>query len=339
VEGFTEDDINNINKTAIKFPAETQFSIAKVQNDQTHFYGTHVKNDKSTEAVNNANNIFEIGSVTKIFTAHLLAQLVTEGRVKLDDPIDKHLGYPLNNNACVTLKQLANHTAGLPRIPPGMFWEAMFKNKHNPYKDFTDERLETYLKHTLKQKSVGKSRYSNLGTGLLGFTLSKILGASYETTLKDRIFTPLNMSQSTITRDIIKDQIIEGRNKKGSVTSHWDLAALEGAGAILSSVTDLAKFIQVNFNKSNEACALQQQPTAKIDKFEKIGLGWFIRKHKITNDRTLHWHNGGTGGYSSIMVTDIERKTGVVILTNVSGLFLLKTENISALAFSLLKQM
>ncbi len=339
VKEFTEDDINIIQKTALKFPTHTQLSVAKIRDQNTHFYGTLVTSSKTTKSVDNARHLFEIGSITKVFTSHLLAQLVTDNKVNLDDSIDEYLGYALNNNAIITLKELANHTAGLPRIPPGMFWEAAFKNKHNPYKNYSAERLEYYLQHTLKLKKKGKSRYSNLGAGLLGFTLGKITGANYETMLKNNIFSPLNMHKSGIDRDNIKAKIIEGRNKKGKKTSHWDLASLEGAGAILSSVTDLAKFVQAGFDKNNTAHLLQQQPTVRLNKLEQIGLGWVIRKHKITENRPLLWHNGGTGGFYSIVVTDTERKTGVIILSNVSGLSFFKAENITHLAFNILKSM
>ncbi|WP_262695934.1 serine hydrolase domain-containing protein [Kordiimonas aquimaris] len=339
MEDFTEDDKNNIQETALKFPTHTQLSVAKICEQSVHFYGTCVTGSKTTEPTDNAQCLFEIGSITKVFTSHLLAQLVTEDKVNLDDPIDKYLGYSLNKNAVITLRELSNHTAGLPRLPLGMFWEALFKNRHNPYKDFSTERLEHYLKHALKQKKRGKSRYSNLGAGLLGFTLSKITNTNYETMLKNRIFLPLNMHQSSTQRDTLQGQIVKGRNKKGLETSHWDLASLEGAGAILSSVSDLAKFVQAGFNKNNKAHALQHRPTVKLNDFEQMGLGWVIRKHKITENRSLHWHNGGTGGYYSIMVTDIEHKTGVVILSNVSGLFLMKAENIAHLAFNILKDM
>lgn len=339
MKDFTEDDINIIQKTALKFPTHTQLSIAKIRGQNTHFYGTLVTDSETTKQTDNAQCLFEIGSITKVFTSHLLAQLVTDNKVNLDDSIDKYLGYPLNNGAIITLRELANHTAGLPRIPPGMFWEATFKNKHNPYKDYSTERLEYYLRHTLKLKKKGKSRYSNLGAGLLGFTLSKITQANYETLLKTNIFAPLNMHQSGINRNNIDAKIIEGRNKKGGKTSHWDLASLEGAGAIFSSVTDLAKFVRAGFDKNNAAHLLQQQPTVRLNHFEQMGLGWFIRKHKITDNRPLLWHNGGTGGYYSIVVADTEHKTGVIILSNVSGLFFMKTENITRLAFNILKNM
>ena len=113
---------------------------------------------------------------------------------------------------------------------------------------------------------------------------------------------------------------------------NWDFDVLFGGGGILSSTEDLVKFANAQFNPKNKELALTRKPTFDIDESMKIGLGWHILK----TDKGFNWvwHNGGTGGYSSSMVIDAEKKNGVIILSNASNI----NDNIDDLCFKLMKQ-
>lgn len=337
--GFTSYDMATTKKTAQRFKPNTQIAIAKIKGDKISFYGVAVGGNKEITPISNHTAIFEIGSVTKVLTSTLLAQLVVDGTIKLDDTIDRHLGYKLANDAQITFEGLSNHTSGLPRLPPSMFWKAVFGSNENPYKDYDADALKHDITTRIKLRKTVKSRYSNLGVGLLAHTLCQITGQSFEVMLKERIFAPLGMAHSAVAREKCINRIVTGLNTKGQSTKNWDFMSLAGAGAVLSSTEDLAKFMQANFDTQNRAFQLQQKQTVKTGRWDSIALGWMIQNFKTTNDRPWHWHNGGTGGYSSAAVMDLEKKTGVAILSNVSGLSLLKSEEITNLAFNVHKDM
>ena len=185
--------------------------------------------------------MFEIGSITKVFTATLLANYVNNGTLGLDDHINSYLPFNLHNNIQISFMDLANHTSGLPRIPSNMPVSSFFSNK-NPYKDYSENRLEKYL--TAKVKVTGQSgsfAYSNLGLGLLGYTLCKIENKTYNDLLDEKIFSKYGMTNSSAVRSELEDDLVSGLNKNGFKTPNWDFAALESAGAVLSTAEDLSK--------------------------------------------------------------------------------------------------
>jgi|AntRauTorckE6833_2_1112554.scaffolds.fasta_scaffold26318_2 CubicO group peptidase (beta-lactamase class C family) len=106
-------------------------------------------------------------------------------------------------------------------------------------------------------------------------------------------------------------------SKRGKPTSYWDFGALDGAGAILSTAEDLTRFTRANFNQGNELLNLQRQKTFTIDENKDMALAWFILKRE--SGHRWHWHNGGTGGFRSSMVLDIEDRKSVIVLSNISA--------------------
>ena len=176
--------------------------------------------------------------------------------------------------------------------------------------------------------------YSNLGAGLLGHVLSKQSNMTYDALLKQKIFSKYKMSHSTALIDEVENPLIKGRNKKGDVTSNWDMASLAGAGGVLSTVVDLPKFAQAQFNTQDEVLSLSRKRTHTINKNLGIALGWHIITTRSGDQ--WYWHNGGTGGYSSSMTIDVNNKKGVIILSNLSAFHALN-KNIDPLGYELLK--
>lgn len=332
---FTVQDIDNINKVISAFPVEAQFSVALIKNGTAYYYGG-IKTKNKIEALENEHAIFEVGSISKVFTSAILAQMAVENIIDINTGISSTLGFSLKNNIDLTYKELSTHSSGLPGLPLDFILGLLFRDKENPYRDYTEERLIKYLKYDLKLKRKASLRYSNVGIGLLGYVLSKISGCSFDALLNQRIFTPLQMFESTTIRKKIEDKLVVGLNKKGQPTENWDLNILVGAGGMLSSSYDLSKFLMENIDGNNKAVEFQKQCF-----YEKgrhcMGLGWFILKNQIPNINAAYFHNGGTGGYRSSMVADFEKGNGVVVLTNTSGLYLLKGEKIDKLAFKLLE--
>ena len=298
-------------------PEGAQISLAIIEHGAAKFYGVARKGD-AIVSESNFKKVFEIGSITKVFTATLLANLVLENRIRLQENINDHLDYPIRNDVPITFQQLATHSSGLPRVPTIL--SAPTLSLANPYKDFGEAELKHYLVEELELSypQGEKSEYSNLGVGLLGYVLSEVANTSYEELLQKKIFQRYEMKSTTTVRTQVESLLVHGLNEDGQKVSNWDMAVLMGAGGILSTAEDLAKFALAHFNDSNEEFALTRTPFYRVANNYSTGLAWGI----ITNDSGADWlwHNGGTGGYTSSMILNTETKNGIIILSNLSAL-------------------
>jgi len=333
---FQTDFLDSIHNRVKTFPEGTELSIAIIKSGSTEYYGILRQNDTLRYLLNDQ-SVFEIGSISKVFTSTLLAGYVINNEIGLDDDINDYLDIKLNDNIRLTFKELSNHTSGLPRMPSNILLGA-FLNPSNPYKNYDEEKLSDYLVNDLSlsyEKGIA-SNYSNLGAGLLSYALSKKTGSDYQRMLKKQIFAKYEMNQSTTIRKEISDQLVPGLDKNGDHTSNWDLGAMIGAGGILSSTRDLSKFAFAQFDSTNLELKLTQKVTFKNSEKESLGLGWFI----LDYDKEHDWlfHNGRTGGYSSIMILDIESKNAVIILSNVAADHP-HSRNIDDMGFNLLNQL
>lgn len=265
-----------------------------------------------------ANSIFEIGSISKTFTATLLAYFVNEGKIKLNDPITKYLPDSVAKNMVlktVSVQMLSNHTSGLPSIPDN--FETGNYNPLNPYQHYTREMLFSYLKNCkLKTKPGEVYAYSNLAAGLLGVILERISGKSYNDLVKAVICKPLKMeSTSELLSPQEKTHFVKVYNEDGNETPAWDFDALQACGSLRSTLNDLLKYAEANLkpaqNQVGKAIQLTHQIT--FSKNQKLGLGWHIIK---VDDIEYYFHNGGTGGSRSFLAFNPEKKVAVVILSN-----------------------
>lgn len=282
-------------------------------------YGSLEKGDKRPL---NGDTVFEIGSVTKVFTSLLLTDTVQRGEVALTDPVSKYLPagvkMPERGGRQITLQDLATHTSGLPRLPSNL----APKNPANPYADYSVEQLYQFLSDYQLTRDIGSQyEYSNLGGGLLGHVLARRAGMDYETLVRRRICEPLGMKSTgiTLTADM-KTRFAVGHNQALETVAYWDLPTLAGAGALRSTVNDLLIFLAANlgYTKSPLAPAMAamlavRRPTG-ISELE-IGLGWHI---STKDGREIVWHNGGTGGFRSFVGFDLKSRVGVVALSNTS---------------------
>lgn len=313
------------------FPNNTQIAIAFIHKGEVSYYGIKKSNDTICNH-NNKKSVFEIGSISKVFTATLLANFTTEGKLKLDDPINNYLKIPFNNNTQITFKELANHTSGLPRLPSNL--DLTKVDLSNPYKEYGKIALTTYLTKHLVLSKKGIFQYSNLGAGLLGYTLSQLANLSYENLLQQKIFSKYGMENSTAKLQNTKGNLVKGLNNNGEEIPNWEFTSLAGAGAILSTVEDLSKFATAQFDSSNKELQLTHVKTTTVNPNMDLGLGWHILKSPSKN--TWYWHNGGTGGYTSSMVIDTTTKNGIIILSNLSA-FHPNKGNIDELCFALMR--
>lgn len=316
------------------FPNNTQVSIAIVTDSGTVYVGVISRND-TTLSVHNRDVHFEIGSITKLLTATLLADFVVREKLKLTDSISAYLPVAMKDSIEITFEQLANNTAGLPNVPTGMLLKSLLTMR-NPYKNFDEKTLDGYLQNDLSLSNPPGNSYSdsNLGYGLLGYTLSKVEEKPFDDLLEHRVFKKYKMSATTTHREDIKNTLVPGLNKDGKHTSNWDMAALGGAGAALSTAEDLAKFAKAHCDTTDKVLALTRTATFKQDDKTEIGLAWNITRSE--NGNLLYSQSGSTGGYSSSMIIDPNNCRAVVVLSNVSG----SSEyisNINELCFELMK--
>ncbi|ACT93034.1 serine hydrolase domain-containing protein [Dyadobacter fermentans] len=263
--------------------------------------------------------LFEIGSVTKAFTALLLSMTVVSGKVNIDDPVSQFLpdsipllGYEQHP---VTLKHLANHTSGLPRLPANIFTGAV--DPRDPYRHYRRDSLYQYLMHFKETQAPGKDfSYSNLGAGILGTVLENVWQKTFEELLIEKICRPLKMDHTTITLSKSDQKnFAVGYNENGLPTPLWDLGALKGSGAIRSSLNDMIRFTQAQLSASGSmaSAARLMQKTTFESETHQMGLGWRINADK--NMAYFH-HAGGTGGFRSFVGFDVQRQLGIVILSN-----------------------
>ena len=264
--------------------------------------------------------VFEIGSVTKVFTSTALADLESSGDLGLDTPVQSLLGdevrVPVRDGAEITLGLLATHSSGLPRLPDNLVpadWT-------NPYADYTVERLYEFLAGHKLARGIGEAvEYSNLGYGVLGHALTLAEGVDYETLIAQRILEPLKMSDTAVElTPPLRERLAPGHDAELQPVPNWDIPALAGAGALRSTVNDLLTFLEANLGLRptplHEAMARTHvaqvtDPALGMD----IGLGWIIADE---GDRRVVWHNGATGGYSSFIGFDPEAREGIVVLSN-----------------------
>jgi len=277
---------------------------------------------KDRAEVPDGDTIFEIGSITKVFTSLLLADMIERGEVKPDDPVEKYLPdsvkVPSRNGKKITLLDISMQHSGLPRMPnnfsPG--------DPANPYADYGSAKLYEFLSgYTLPRDPGEKYEYSNVAVGLLGHALARRSGMSYEALLRQRILEPLKMSSSTITFSAEhKKRLAIGHNAALQPVKNWDLDAIAGAGAIRSTVNDMLKFLAAASGRTPCALApafkrmLATRKQAGGPQVE-IAMGWHIF-HQF--DTEIVWHNGGTGGYRTFAGYTPANKKAVVVLTNTS---------------------
>ncbi len=285
---ISEDQAELIFEHASAFPSETELAIGIIKKGAIQYVGVRRTRD-SLMQVENSRKVFEIGSITKVFTATLLSCFVEQGEIELDEPIQDHIGFKVRDGQSITFQQLANHTSGLPRLPPNLNLSSA--SMSNPYKSYNEDKLEELFRQgiALKSEPGTAHEYSNFGAGILGFALEHRSKGSYEELLQAKVFSKYDMIQSTTLRNTVENDLVYGLDANGEITLNWDFDLLVGAGGVLSSVEDLVKFSMAHFGPENEELTRTRQPTFVVNDKTSVGLGWFIIERE---GKRLTWHNG-----------------------------------------------
>jgi CubicO group peptidase (beta-lactamase class C family) len=296
--------------------------VGVLDKDQEHVFSFGEWEGKAPDR----DSIYEIGSITKVFTGILLADRVKAGVVKLDDPAQQHLpdGWtmPRRDDRDITLLHLATHTSGLPKMSNG-FLAVAIAHLEDPFAHFDEAALKKGLPETKLLCAIGaRQEYSNVGVGLLGHALAHTSKAeNYETLLSERVLKPLGLDDTAITLSgAQKMRVIPGHSSKGKRQLNWDFATCAACGALKSTVGDLLKFVKINADPSGplkDALEMAHQNWRDIRPGdEECGLCW-IRSVGGAKLLPRIWHNGQTGGYHSF-VGFVPGRGGVVVLCNVT---------------------
>ncbi|MFF5822495.1 serine hydrolase domain-containing protein [[Kitasatospora] papulosa] len=264
---------------------------------------------------------FETGSLTKTFTALLLAELAARGEVRYGDRADRYLPFRLPGPP-LTLLHLATHTSGLPRLPPGLLTRAVRSGwLSNPYAGFgEDDLLDALRRTTLRHRPGSRVHYSNFGGGLLGHVLARAAGGTggdYAALLAERVTGPLNLLDTDCDPD------------RPQLTGHWHgrprpallMPGLTAAGAVRSSARDLLRVLTLLLHPDNAphpvlrtALAEVQRPRLRVPRTgSRLCLIWNLRPRP---DGALLHHSGGTRGFTAFAGFLPASGTALVALTN-----------------------
>jgi CubicO group peptidase (beta-lactamase class C family) len=265
---------------------------------------------------------WEIGSITKVFTGLLLADMSIRGEVGLDDPIGLHLPDLVARRLPAathqpTLTDLATHTAGLPRLPMSIYRGA--KRSDDPYSHLTEDDVFAYLGPKTKRPRRRRPRYSNYGTGLLGHLLARAAGRPFAELIEQRILAPLGMTATRVGSCGDGTATVQGF-RKGKPTPSWTFGALEAAGGLRSTINDLFIFAGACLDPPEasvgDALRLTREPFRRRRlPSGSMGLGWMLRSHPKRRGSTM-WHNGGTYGASSFLAVDPGLSQAIVACGN-----------------------
>lgn len=321
--------LNNVKK----YLPDASIVIGIITPNGTQVYGYgNISKANSTKV--NGNTIFDTASITKTFTTTLLADMVKQGLVNFNDPIEKYLPntvkVPTYNGHKITLESLATHTSGLPDFPVGWIRNHIY----------TTQQVYNFLSNTPLQSEPGtKANYSDFGMGILGHILSIRAGVPYAQLVKDRILSVLGMdstgismnSTAIILSDSLKSRLAKGHIGGKEVNLEFVPEAIQGAGALHSTANDLLKYLAANMGlihtsindiiQETHLIRLEypQAPSLHFDSITNnkslsasyVGLGWFIDTNLGTE---VLQHSGGIDGYSSFIGFNPTKQEGVVLL-------------------------
>ncbi|MEV7771165.1 serine hydrolase domain-containing protein [Kitasatospora sp. NPDC086791] len=275
--------------------------------------------------------VFELGSVSKTFTALLLAAAAADGELALDEPVERHLPpdwapVTVRSGGPIRLLHLATHTSGLPRLPPGLLVGAVADWTGNPYAAFGEEQLRVALTRTTLRCAPGsRYRYSNYGVGLLGRLLAEAGGRPYGQLLAERVCRPLGLAATTCAPDAPNRAV---GYRRGRAVPPWSIPGLPGAGAVRSSGADLLRYLQAHLDAPHldaphlggrggalrEALTEVQRARLRLPhSTDELCLVWNRRR---SGGRELYFHTGGTRGFTAFVGFAPETAAAVAVLAN-----------------------
>ncbi len=292
------------------------------------------KLDNGTDQQVNGDTVFEVGSVTKVFTSLLALDMARRGEVKLDDPVAKHLPervkVPTYEGKEITLRNLATQDSGLPWNADDLDKILLRDPKKPSLKEFkeacdayTAEDLYAFLaRHKLTNAPGSKFQYSNVGMALLGHAMALKAGESYESLVVNRIARLLKMESTRITlTPEQKARLARGHWADGKPSENVRFQVTASAGALLSTVNDMLKFLSANlgFTRSELGPLMEEMQIIRHTgnpRFGSTAMPWFDEGMYQPPGSELLGHGGGGFGYLAFIGFDKKQRRAVVVLSN-----------------------
>lgn len=308
--------------------------VGIIKDGRTEVYG-YGNIARAQQRKPDSSTVFEIGSISKVFTATMAQILVDRGELSWKDPLNKYLPGTahFSGGDSTTLGHLVTHTSGFPRLPES--WFPFMTNDCDPYSTLEMHHLLDYLKDHQDKKNADYKHYdySNLGMGLLGHILEWKTGKSYDSLLQELICGPLQLRNTSL-HVADTNLFATGYDEKGAATCHWQFPIIPGAGGIRSDMSDMLRFLKANIGDSSalySSLARTHLPVTTIP-MGAIGRGWHIDNANgvLSGIREIVWHNGGTGGFRTYIGFVSGKQTGIVVWANQAA------EELDALAIDLI---
>ncbi len=299
-------------------------SVALVDDDKIIWSKGFGYSDRDEDIDATSDTLFEVGSISKLFVATAIMQLVEQGKINLDKPVQEYIKeFSIKTRYTdaepITVRTLMTHHSGLPcdKIK-GMF--------------ITDETKESYRDEVAYLKEVHAPykpnyiwAYSNLAVDMLGIIIERVTGMDFYKYIEENILKPLEMNNSSfIIKEEMKPLISKGYDDSGKGNDTYYLRNIP-AGGLRSSSSEMANFLKmvVNGGSFNDKQILKKEtleqmftPQNKdiaLDFNFEVGLNWFLSDHYAGK---LCFHDGGTVFFHSMLEIIPEQKLGVIVLTN-----------------------
>lgn len=262
----------------------------------------------------NENTVFEAGSLTKALTGLAIADSVRRGEIRLEDPVAKHLGLQNTAPGAVTLRELATHRGGYPRLGGRTYWAGLATTitAGNPYGAGREQLLAEAAAVDVQNR--GAYEYSNLGAAVAGQAVAAAAGLSYADYMQARVFGPLRM---TATKIADRPDVARGLTDRGRASEPWVMDGYAPAGGAVTTAADLTKLAQAVLGAKAPGIDALTPIAEGSEPDRRIGLFW-IQSRVGERDTLVSWHNGRTGGYSSFVGFDLAQRRAVIVLSDVS---------------------
>ena len=284
--------------------------VAVSQNGNRRYYAAGFA-DPETKLVFDSSTLFEIGSITKTFTAYLLLSVLRDHKIDENSTIVTYLPDSVKFNPAlrrITFLQLLNHTAGLPRLADNMDLAS-----RQPYAEYDDSKLFEFLK-TVQPSTSGNSEYSNLGFGLAGVLASRIANKPYPQLVHEYVLVPFGI------RTIADSSGVSFRKSQGFLNGEkvdfWKFQSYAGAGSLILNTEELLSYLEylMNPTANKELATKVLEPTAELRRGMRVARAWHTLEEQ--GYPVIYWHNGGTYGFSTFAAFDKKNKLAVVVAIN-----------------------
>ena len=288
--------------------------VGILNNGERYFFNSGFADPEKQMPYNPA-TMFEIGSITKTFTAYVLTAVLMENKIAETEMIVKYLPDSVKQNknlSSISFLNLMNHTSGLPRLPENM----KPVNEMQPYENYSSTELFAYLKNCTP-KTDGKYDYSNLGGGLAGVLAERISGKTYAVLLDEYIFLPFKMvtPANSIASNQNKSQ---GYFTKNDKAEYWNMDVLAPAGGLKCTGAEILTYLQnMCFPETDNSKTIVTKVTTQtiaVNPRIAIGSGWHILTDK--DQQPVYWHNGGTYGFSTFCAFTKNKSKAVIVVIN-----------------------